>query len=40
LVIIPKPNKPSYSTPNPFRPIVPLNTIGKLTEKMGAQGLV
>jgi len=29
-VIIPKPGKPSYSTPKSFRPIVLLNTIGKL----------
>jgi hypothetical protein len=34
LVIIPKPNKPSYSTPKAFRPIVLLNTMGKLIEKM------
>jgi hypothetical protein len=34
LVIIPKPNKPSYSTPKAFRPIVLLNTLGKLVEKM------
>ncbi|RXW16893.1 hypothetical protein EST38_g8968 [Candolleomyces aberdarensis] len=33
LVIIPKPNKPSYSTPKAFRPIVLLNTLGKLIEK-------
>ncbi|RXW13928.1 hypothetical protein EST38_g11928 [Candolleomyces aberdarensis] len=33
-VIIPKPNKPSYSTPKSFRPIVLLNTLGKLIEKM------
>ncbi|RXW14227.1 hypothetical protein EST38_g11621 [Candolleomyces aberdarensis] len=34
LVIIPKPNKPSYSTPKVFRPIVLLNTLGKLIKKM------
>ena len=34
LVIIPKPNKPSYSAPKAFRPIVLLNTLGKLIEKM------
>ena len=34
LVIIPKPGKPSYPTPKLFRPIVLLNTIGKLIEKM------
>ena len=33
-VIIPKPNKPSYSTPKAFRPIILLNTLGKLIEKM------
>ncbi|KAJ2931772.1 hypothetical protein H1R20_g5320, partial [Candolleomyces eurysporus] len=34
LVIIPKPNKLSYSTPKAFRPILLLNTLGKLIEKM------
>jgi len=34
LVIIPKPGKPSYSTPKSFRPIVLLKTIGKLIKKM------
>ncbi|PPQ94125.1 hypothetical protein CVT25_007934, partial [Psilocybe cyanescens] len=34
LIIIPKPNKPSYSAPKAFRPIVLLNTVGKLIEKM------
>jgi len=34
LVIIPKPGKLSYSTPKSFRPIVLLNTLGKLVEKM------
>src|SRR3954462_13990887 len=33
-VIIPKPGKPSYSAPKAFRPIVLLNTLGKLIEKM------
>ena len=33
-VIILKPEKPTYSTPKSFRPIVLLNTIGKLIEKM------
>jgi hypothetical protein len=33
-VIIPKPGEPSYSTPKLFRPIVLLNTLGKLIEKM------
>jgi len=34
LVIIPKPNKTSYNTPKSFRPIVLLNTMGKLIEKV------
>ena len=33
-VIIPKPGKPTYSTPKSFRPIVLLNTVRKLIEKM------
>jgi len=33
-VIIPKPNKASYNTPKVFRPIVLLNTIGKLIKKV------
>ena len=33
-VIIPKPQKPSYDTPKSFRPIVLLNTLGKLIEKV------
>jgi len=33
-VIIPKPGQPTYSTPKSFRPIVLLNTVGKLIEKM------
>src|SRR5215216_3880391 len=33
-VILPKPGKPSYDTPKSFRPIVLLNTLGKLFEKM------
>jgi hypothetical protein len=33
-VIIPKLGKPSYSTPKSFQPIVLLNTLGKLIEKM------
>ena len=33
-VIIPKPGKPSNSTPKSFCPIVLLNTLGKLFEKM------
>jgi retron-type reverse transcriptase len=39
LVIIPKPGKPTYSTPKLFRPIVLLNTLGKLLEKMLAHHL-
>ena len=38
-VIIPKPGKPNYSTPKSFRPIVLLNTLGKLVEKMLARRL-
>ena len=34
MVIIPKPNKPSYNSPKFFYPIVLLNTIGKLIEKV------
>jgi len=33
-IIIPKPNKANYSSPKSFRPIVLLNTMGKLIEKM------
>jgi len=33
-VIIPKPGKASYLTPKSFQPIVLLNTLGKLVEKM------
>ena len=33
-VIIPKPNKDSYSTPKSFHPIVLLNTTGKLIKKV------
>ena len=33
-VIIPKPGKPAYDIPKAFRPIVLLNTLGKLIEKM------
>ena len=32
-VIIPKPNKEHYNTPKSFRPIILLNTTGKLIEK-------
>ena len=38
-VIIPKPGKPAYDTPKAFRPIVLLNTLGKLIEKMVARQL-
>ncbi|CAA7267767.1 unnamed protein product [Cyclocybe aegerita] len=34
LVIVPKPNKPSYAVPKAFRPIILLITFGKLIEKM------
>jgi len=33
-VIIPKPGKPAYNTPKVFRPIVLLNTLSKLIEKI------
>jgi len=33
-VVIPKPNKQSYDNPKAFRPIVLLNTLGKLIEKV------
>ena len=33
-IIIPKPNKESYDSFKSFRPIVLLNTIGKLIEKV------
>jgi hypothetical protein len=36
-VIIPKPGKPSYDKAKSFRPIVLLNTMGKLIEKMIAR---
>ena len=36
-VIIPKPNKMSYDQPKSFRPIVLLNTLGKLIEKVIAE---
>ena len=38
-VIIPKPGKPAYDTPKAFQPIVLLNTLGKLIEKMIARRL-
>ena len=34
MIIIPKPNKPSYNSPKSFRPIILLNTLGKLIEKV------
>ena len=34
MVIIPKPNKKSYDSSKSFRPIVLLNTVGKLIEKV------
>jgi len=36
-IIIPKPGKPAYDTPKAFQPIVLLNTLGKLIEKMIAR---
>jgi len=38
-VIVPKPGKPAYDTPKAFRPIVLLNTLSKLIEKMIARQL-
>ena len=38
-VIIPKPNKPKYDHPKTFHPIVLLNTLGKLIEKVIAERL-
>jgi len=34
MIVIPKPNKLSYDFPKSFRPIVLLNTMGKLIEKV------
>ena len=34
MIIIPKPNKSSYDSPKLFRPIVLLNTLGKLIKKV------
>ena len=39
MVIIPKPNKPTYDHPKSFHPIVLLNTIGKLIKKVIAERL-
>jgi len=38
-IIIPKPNKSSYDQPKAFQPIVFLNTLGKLIEKVIAERL-
>ena len=38
-IIIPKPNKPSYNNPKAFCPIVLLNTLSKLIEKVIAERL-
>ena len=38
-MIIPKLGKPAYNTHKTFRPIVLLNTLGKLIEKMVARRL-
>jgi len=38
-VVIPKPNKMAYDQPKSFRPIVLLNTLGKLIEKVVAKRL-
>ena len=34
MIIIPKPNKSLYDLPKSFRPIVLLNTLGKLIQKV------
>ena len=39
-IIIPKPNKKLYNSPKAFRPIVLLNTIGKLIEKVMGERLM
>ena len=36
-MIIPKPNKMSYNQPKSFHPIILLNTLGKLIEKVIAE---
>jgi len=38
-IIIPKPNKSSYDHPKAFHPIILLNTLGKLIEKVIAKRL-
>jgi len=38
-IIIPKPNKTLYDTPKTFRPIILLNTLGKLIEKVVSERL-
>jgi hypothetical protein len=38
-VVIPKPNKPDYSTPKAYRPIALLNCLGKVLEKLMATRL-
>jgi len=38
-VVIPKPNKTLYDNPKAFRPIILLNTLGKLVEKVIAERL-
>ena len=38
-VVIPKPNKLAYDQPKSFHPIVLLNTLGKLIEKVVAERL-
>jgi len=38
-IIIPKPNKVSYDSSKVFRPIVLLNMLGKLIEKVIGKGL-
>ena len=40
MVIIPKPNKPSYSAPGVYRPIQLLECLGKLLEKIVVKRLM
>ena len=39
MIVIPKPNKSSYNHPKAFRPIILLNTLSKLIEKVIAERL-
>jgi hypothetical protein len=39
IVVLRKPGKPDYSAPGAYRPISPLNTLGKLLEAVMAKRL-